>query len=377
MFSHCHALISSVARDIGWRCVALHFIPVVRSWCGGFHSLRLSPSLTSSFFHSLVLHFHLLCGLIRWDVPFTQKNAWLENQRRLKKNTWVHQVSSMRRWLCVCLQGRRMQIAVNRVLRARGKMVCGKCKGPADCLIVEMLNRLPTEVICEVTHRFRISCRFLKAQETWWIWRLVFLWSSSRSLMQDWRRASVVSIRLLYRLWFPSGTLLSWWLSCSRRISWLNGWHGKWELRGVRIVSTCKVCWRTYCPNTGYGMKIDVSIWNWVSSRKRRSTWQVWMSRWLLTWQGRRWFQKFFLWLVLTVSWWPLCKQRCTSWKGRLASKIWRPNFIIPSASGWEEWRRQCCGTGGWARALASLRKMESRQMGIVMAVYFVTVVRS
>ena len=68
----------------------------------------------------------------------------------------------------VAIQGRRVQITVNRVPRARGKMVRGKSNGPADCLVVEMLSRLSTEVIYEVTHwfqkRFQGDCR---APEAW------------------------------------------------------------------------------------------------------------------------------------------------------------------------------------------------------------------
>ena len=63
----------------------------------------------------------------------------------------------------VALQGRQVQITVNRVLRARGKMSRGKSNGPADCLVVEMLSRLPTEVIYGVTQwfqkRFQGDCR--------------------------------------------------------------------------------------------------------------------------------------------------------------------------------------------------------------------------
>ena len=54
----------------------------------------------------------------------------------------------------VALQGRRVQITVNRVLRARGKMLRGKFNGPADSLVVEMLSRLPTEVNALVSEAF-------------------------------------------------------------------------------------------------------------------------------------------------------------------------------------------------------------------------------
>ena len=52
-------------------------------------------------------------------------------------------------------------------------MLRGKSNGPADCLVVEMLGRLPTEVIFKVTHwfqkRFQGGCR---APEAWRILRL-------------------------------------------------------------------------------------------------------------------------------------------------------------------------------------------------------------
>ena len=76
----------------------------------------------------------------------------------------------------VAIQGPRVQITVSRVLRARGKMQSGKSKGPADCLVVEMLNRLPTAVVYEVTHWFQR--RFMgisRAPDVWRILRLVFL----------------------------------------------------------------------------------------------------------------------------------------------------------------------------------------------------------
>ena len=76
----------------------------------------------------------------------------------------------------VAIQGRRVQITINQALRARGKMLRGKSNGLADCLVVEMLSRLPTQVIYEVTNwfqkRFQGDCRAPKA---WCIFRLVFL----------------------------------------------------------------------------------------------------------------------------------------------------------------------------------------------------------
>ena len=66
------------------------------------------------------------------------------------------------------LQGRHVQITVDRVLRARGKMMKNKANGPADCLVTECL---PTETAYEVTHwfkkRFQGECRVPKAWNSW------------------------------------------------------------------------------------------------------------------------------------------------------------------------------------------------------------------
>ena len=76
----------------------------------------------------------------------------------------------------VALQGRRVMITADDVLRAPGKMIRNKDNGPADCLVTEMLRCLPTETIYEVAHwfdkRFKGECR---APEAWKILRLVFL----------------------------------------------------------------------------------------------------------------------------------------------------------------------------------------------------------
>ena len=45
-------------------------------------------------------------------------------------------------------------IDVDRVLRARRKMLWNKANGPADCLVTEMLQCLPTETVYEVAHWF-------------------------------------------------------------------------------------------------------------------------------------------------------------------------------------------------------------------------------
>ena len=71
-------------------------------------------------------------------------------------------------------QGRRVDITVGRVLRARGKMMKDRANGTGDCLVTEMLQDLHMEAVYEITHwfekRFRRECR---ASETWKV--LVFL----------------------------------------------------------------------------------------------------------------------------------------------------------------------------------------------------------
>ena len=52
----------------------------------------------------------------------------------------------------VTLQGRRVTITVDKVLRARGKMLRNKANGSVDCLVTEMLQCLPTETVYEVAH---------------------------------------------------------------------------------------------------------------------------------------------------------------------------------------------------------------------------------
>ena len=68
----------------------------------------------------------------------------------------------------VALQGRRIQSTVDRVLRARGKMIWDKAKGPADCLETEMLQCLPMKTANEVAYwfdkRLKGECR---APEAW------------------------------------------------------------------------------------------------------------------------------------------------------------------------------------------------------------------
>ena len=102
----------------------------------------------------------------------------------------------------VAVQGRQVQITVNRVLRARGKMLSGKSNGPADCLVVEMLRRLPTVFIYEVTHWFQR--RFLgtsSAPEAWRILRLVFLKKLDAEVEKGLRGFRAIALLSVFSKW--------------------------------------------------------------------------------------------------------------------------------------------------------------------------------
>ena len=63
----------------------------------------------------------------------------------------------------VALQWRRVTITVDMVLQARGKMPRNMANGPADCLVTEMLQCLPTktvhEVACWFDERLKGECK--------------------------------------------------------------------------------------------------------------------------------------------------------------------------------------------------------------------------
>ena len=94
-----------------------------------------------------------------------------------------------RRDHCVALQGRR--ITVDKVLRARGKMLRNKANGATDCLVTAMLQCLPTETVHEVAHWFdkRFRGKF-RAPEAWKVLRLVFLKKPDAKLEKGLRKAS-------------------------------------------------------------------------------------------------------------------------------------------------------------------------------------------
>ena len=127
-----------------------------------------------------------------------------------KSETSEKQVERIRAQKCrgdsaVAIQGRRVQITVNRELHARGKMLHGKSNGPADFLVVEMLSRLPTEVIHVVTHRFpkrfQEDCRAPEARR---ILRLVFLNKPDARLEKELRRFRAIALLKVFSKWYTS-----------------------------------------------------------------------------------------------------------------------------------------------------------------------------
>ena len=98
-----------------------------------------------------------------------------------------------------------MQITVNSVLRARGKVLRGESNGPADCLVVEMLSRLPTEVIYEVTHWFqKRSQGECRAPEAWRILRLVFLKKPDARLEKGLCGFRAIALLSVFSKWYTT-----------------------------------------------------------------------------------------------------------------------------------------------------------------------------
>ena len=105
----------------------------------------------------------------------------------------------------VAPQGRRVQITVNSVLRARGKVLRNKANGPTDCLVTEMLQCLPTETVYVVAHwfdkRFKGECR---APEAWTILRLVFLMKLDAKLEQGLRGFRAIAVLSAFSEWYTT-----------------------------------------------------------------------------------------------------------------------------------------------------------------------------
>ena len=103
------------------------------------------------------------------------------------------------------LQGHRVTITVDRVLRARGKILQNKANGPADCLVTEMLPCSPTKTLYEAAHgfdkRFRGECRAL---EVWKVLRLVFLEKTDAKLEKGFRGFRAIALLSVFSKWFKT-----------------------------------------------------------------------------------------------------------------------------------------------------------------------------
>ena len=91
---------------------------------------------------------------------------------------------------------------LDKVLRARGKMLRNKSNGPSDCPVTEMLQCLSTEAGNEVDHwfdmRFRGECRALEA---WKVLRLVFLKKTDARLEKGHRGFRVIAPLSVFSKW--------------------------------------------------------------------------------------------------------------------------------------------------------------------------------
>ena len=106
---------------------------------------------------------------------------------------------------CEALQGRRVTITVDVVLRARGNMLRNKANGPADCLVTDMLRCLPTETVYEVARwfdkRFRGECR---APEAWKVLRFVFLKKPDAKLEKGFRGFRAIALLSVFSKWYAT-----------------------------------------------------------------------------------------------------------------------------------------------------------------------------
>ena len=90
--------------------------------------------------------------------------------------------------MVLTLGRRKVELTVDRLLGAWGKMMKNKAHGPGDCLVTEMLRELPMESQRTGSHTGlrKHSDENAELQQ-----RGQFHgWYSSRSLMRSWRRES-------------------------------------------------------------------------------------------------------------------------------------------------------------------------------------------
>ena len=92
----------------------------------------------------------------------------------------------------IALQDRRTRSTVDRVLRARKKMMKNNANEPADCMVIEMLQCLPMEIVFEVTSvREKVQKRMLGSRGV----EKFSPWYFSRSQRPSLRKGYVDSAR--------------------------------------------------------------------------------------------------------------------------------------------------------------------------------------
>ena len=125
--------------------------------------------------------------------------------------------------------------------REARRVRCGKNKanGLADCLVTEMLQRLPVKSVYEVTHwfekRFKGECRAQRRGKS-------FDWCFSKSQTPGLKRGCAAFVRSHCFVCFQSGTRRFWWTCYTRRRSRLSGAACTWEPKEGSTVSTCRPC---------------------------------------------------------------------------------------------------------------------------------------
>ena len=99
----------------------------------------------------------------------------------------------------VAQQGRRVMNTVDKVLRARGKMLRNKANGPADCLVTELPRCHLTETDYEVAHWFD-----KRAPEAWKILRFVFLKKPNAKLEKGLRVFRAIALLSVFSKWYTT-----------------------------------------------------------------------------------------------------------------------------------------------------------------------------
>ena len=209
----------------------------------------------------------------------------------------------------VAFQGRRVQITVDRVIRARGKILKGKSNGFADCFVVEMLSRLPTVVVYEVTHwfqkRFMGISRPLKPG-------VFYVWYLSRNRMRNWKKVFAGFVRsrierVLRVVFFGTGGLVTRGEGTNRMVKPACGRRERCQLWAHAGVID------QFTSNTlGMAGRSPLRWGNRASTVTTHCIWPAWTLRQRSTLPGHPWCLRFWHSSVLMVMWWQRYWRRCT-----------------------------------------------------------------